>query len=82
MLVDFAKAGLSDPVLGMRLIYFLIFKILVRLDVDEKISDKLSMVFGLCRQDDKLAALVHLCRQMNDQKKQTVVFCATMKHVE
>uniref|UniRef100_A0A1I7WEZ2 ATP-dependent RNA helicase n=1 Tax=Heterorhabditis bacteriophora TaxID=37862 RepID=A0A1I7WEZ2_HETBA len=69
MLVDFAKAGLSDPML-------------VRLDVDEKISEKLSMVFALCRTDEKLAALVHLCRQMNSEKKQTIVFCATMKHVE
>ncbi|VDL66539.1 unnamed protein product [Nippostrongylus brasiliensis] len=69
MLVDFAKAGLSDPVL-------------VRLDVDEKISDRLSMVFATCRADEKLAVLLHLCRQMDAEGKQTVVFCATMKHVE
>ncbi|PIO58534.1 helicase protein, partial [Teladorsagia circumcincta] len=69
MLVDFAKAGLSDPVL-------------VRLDVDEKISDRLSMVFATCRADEKLAVLLHICRQMDAEGKQTVVFCATMKHVE
>ncbi|VDM67536.1 unnamed protein product, partial [Strongylus vulgaris] len=69
MLVDFAKAGLSDPML-------------IRLDVDEKISDRLSMVFATCRADEKLAVLLHLCRQMNSEGKQTVVFCATMKHVE
>ncbi|ETN83004.1 DEAD/DEAH box helicase [Necator americanus] len=69
ILVDFAKAGLSDPML-------------VRLDVDEKISDRLSMVFATCRADEKLAVLLHLCRQMNSEGKQTVVFCATMKHVE
>ncbi|VDO81207.1 unnamed protein product [Heligmosomoides polygyrus] len=69
MLVDFAKAGLSDPVL-------------VRLDVDEKISDRLSMVFATCRAEEKLAVLLHLCRQMDADNKQTVVFCATMKHVE
>ncbi|KAL6740170.1 hypothetical protein Aduo_013554 [Ancylostoma duodenale] len=69
MLVDFAKAGLSDPML-------------VRLDVDEKISDRLSMVFATCRADEKLAVLLHLCRKMNAEGKQTVVFCATMKHVE
>ncbi|CAJ0579867.1 unnamed protein product, partial [Mesorhabditis spiculigera] len=69
MLVDFAKAGLSHPVL-------------IRLDVDEKISDKLSMVFCTCRADEKLAALVWLCRKAEVEDKQTVVFCATMKHVE
>uniref|UniRef100_A0A8R1HV22 RNA helicase n=2 Tax=Caenorhabditis japonica TaxID=281687 RepID=A0A8R1HV22_CAEJA len=69
MLVDFAKAGLTDPML-------------IRLDVDEKVSDKLSMVFCMCRPDEKLFALLHLCRRMNRENKQTVVFCATMKHVE
>ncbi|KAJ1374021.1 hypothetical protein KIN20_036609 [Parelaphostrongylus tenuis] len=69
ILVDFAKAGLTDPML-------------VRLDVDEKISDRLSMVFGLCRADEKLAVLLHLCRKMNAENKQTLVFCATMKHVD
>ncbi|EGT48599.1 hypothetical protein CAEBREN_09605 [Caenorhabditis brenneri] len=69
MLVDFAKAGLTDPML-------------VRLDVDEKVSDKLSMVFCMCRPDEKLFALLHLCRRMDRENKQTVIFCATMKHVE
>ncbi|VDM56214.1 unnamed protein product [Angiostrongylus costaricensis] len=69
ILVDFAKAGLTDPML-------------VRLDVDEKISDRLSMVFALCRVDEKLAVLLHLCRQMNAENSQTLVFCATMKHVD
>ncbi|KAK6048711.1 hypothetical protein COOONC_13783 [Cooperia oncophora] len=55
MLVDFAKAGLSDPML-------------VRLDVDEKISDRLSMVFATCRADDKLEVLLHICRQMDALK--------------
>uniref|UniRef100_A0A0M3J4C5 RNA helicase n=1 Tax=Anisakis simplex TaxID=6269 RepID=A0A0M3J4C5_ANISI len=69
MLVDFAKAGLTDPVL-------------VRLDVDEKISDKLSMVFVVCRSDDKMAALLNLVRMLVSKHEQTIVFCATMKHVE
>lgn len=69
MLVDFAKAGLTDPML-------------VRLDVDEKVSEKLSMVFCMCRPEEKLFALLHLCRRMDRENKQTVVFCATMKHVE
>ncbi|CAD6197123.1 unnamed protein product [Caenorhabditis auriculariae] len=69
MLVDFAKAGLTDPTL-------------VRLDVDEKVSEQLSMIFCTCRPDEKLAILLQLCRRMDVEKKQTVVFCATMKHVE
>ncbi|VDL66502.1 unnamed protein product [Nippostrongylus brasiliensis] len=40
------------------------------------------MVFATCRADEKLAVLLHLCRQMDAEGKQTVVFCATMKHVE
>ena len=47
MLVDFAKAGLHDPVL-------------VRLDVDTKISDKLDLTFINCRPDDKIAVYLHL----------------------
>ncbi|VDN53314.1 unnamed protein product [Dracunculus medinensis] len=69
MLVDFAKAGLSNPSL-------------VRLDVDEKLSDKLSMIFISCRADDKTAALLYLLRFIISHDEQTIVFCATMKHVE
>ncbi|OZC12389.1 hypothetical protein X798_00020 [Onchocerca flexuosa] len=68
-IIAFSKAGLSDPVL-------------VRLDLAEKISDKLSMVFLYCRTDDKLAAFLHLAREVVAANEQTVVFCATMKHVE
>uniref|UniRef100_A0A158Q733 RNA helicase n=1 Tax=Elaeophora elaphi TaxID=1147741 RepID=A0A158Q733_9BILA len=68
-IISFSKAGLSDPVL-------------VRLDLAEKISDKLSMVFLHCRADDKLAAFLHLAREVIAANEQTVVFCATMKHVE
>lgn len=66
MIVDFAKAGLTDP-------------ILVRLDVDTKISDKLSMLFFACRANDKISALLYLSRMAIQKKEQTIVFCATMK---
>lgn len=56
--------------------------ITVRLDVDEKVSEKLSMVFALCRPDEKIAAVLSLGRKARDEKRQTVIFCATMKHVE
>ncbi|KJH41203.1 DEAD/DEAH box helicase [Dictyocaulus viviparus] len=69
VLVDFAKAGLVDP-------------LLVRLDLDEKISHRLSMVFATCRAEEKVAVLLHLCRKLNAENNKTVVFCATMKHVE
>uniref|UniRef100_A0AC35TQH9 ATP-dependent RNA helicase n=1 Tax=Rhabditophanes sp. KR3021 TaxID=114890 RepID=A0AC35TQH9_9BILA len=69
MIVDFAKAGLTDPCL-------------VRLDVDNKISDKLSMIFLLCRATEKMNTLLYLIREFISRKEQTVVFCATMKHVE
>lgn len=69
MLVDFAKAGLTDPVL-------------VRLDVDEKISDRLSMIFLTCRTADKISAFLYLVRLAIANNEMTIVFCATMKHVE
>lgn len=69
MLVDFAKAGLSDPTL-------------VRLDSDTKVSEKLSMVFLACRDNDKVSALLYLARKAVRDEKQTIIFCATMKHVE
>uniref|UniRef100_A0A914I2W1 RNA helicase n=1 Tax=Globodera rostochiensis TaxID=31243 RepID=A0A914I2W1_GLORO len=69
MLVDFAKAGLSNPEL-------------VRLDVETKLSDKLAMAFALCRQVEKLPVLLNVCRVLSNQKKKTIIFCATMKHVE
>uniref|UniRef100_A0A0K0FXL3 RNA helicase n=1 Tax=Strongyloides venezuelensis TaxID=75913 RepID=A0A0K0FXL3_STRVS len=69
MIVEFAKAGLSDPCL-------------IRLDTDNKISDKLSMIFFLCRGHEKINALLYLIREFIDKNQQTVVFCATMKHVE
>ncbi|VDN01811.1 unnamed protein product [Thelazia callipaeda] len=68
-IIAFSKAGLSDPTL-------------VRLDLEEKTSDKLSMIFLHCRSDDKLAAFLHLARKIVAGNEQTIVFCATMKHVE
>jgi len=69
VLVNFAKAGLSDPTL-------------VRLDVDTKISDKLSLAFIACRPNDKISALLYLARRCVQRQEQTIIFCATMKHVE
>ncbi len=69
MLVDFAKAGLRDPVL-------------VRLDVDSKLSENLRMTFLWVRAEDKVAALLHLLQSKIPEDQQTVVFTATKHHVE
>ncbi|XP_041915614.1 ATP-dependent RNA helicase DDX54 [Alosa sapidissima] len=69
LLVEFARAGLTDPVL-------------VRLDVDTKLSDQLKLAFFHLRLDDKPAMLLHLLRNVVKAQEQTVVFVATKHHVE
>ena len=55
----------------------------VRLDVDSKISENLEMSFLTCRAHDKMATFLYLVRKiMQTTDEQTIVFCATMKHVE
>ncbi|XP_078467731.1 ATP-dependent RNA helicase DDX54-like [Lampetra planeri] len=68
-LVEFARAGLSDPVL-------------IRLDVDSKLSDQLKLAFMCSRADDKPCVLLHLLRTVVKPHEQTVVFVATKHHVE
>jgi len=69
LLVDFARAGLHDPVL-------------LRLDVDTKLSTQLKLSFFQCRSDDKTALLLHLLRNVVKPSQQTVVFVATKHHVD
>lgn len=69
VLVDFAKAGLTNPVL-------------VRLDVESKLPDELKLCFITCRPEEKLAVLMCLLKQVVKPESQTVVFAATMHHVE
>uniref|UniRef100_UPI00358E29C2 ATP-dependent RNA helicase DDX54 n=1 Tax=Myxine glutinosa TaxID=7769 RepID=UPI00358E29C2 len=69
MLVDFAHAGLNDPVL-------------IRLDVDSKLSEHLKLCFLHCRADDKAAVLLWLLRIVVRPHEQTVIFTATKHHVE
>ncbi|XP_076868105.1 ATP-dependent RNA helicase DDX54 [Brachyhypopomus gauderio] len=69
LLVEFARAGLTEPVL-------------VRLDVDTKLSDQLKLAFFNLRLDDKPALLLHLLRNVVKPQEQTVVFVATKHHVE
>ncbi|XP_072227899.1 ATP-dependent RNA helicase DDX54 [Leuresthes tenuis] len=69
LLVEFARAGLTEPVL-------------IRLDVDSKISDQIKLSFCHLRVDDKPALLLHLLRNVVKPQEQTVVFAATKHHVE
>ena len=61
--------GLKDPVL-------------VRLDVDSKLSDQLKLCFLSTRQDNKPALLLYLLQHILPTDEQTVIFAATKHHVE
>ncbi|KAK1884282.1 ATP-dependent RNA helicase DDX54 [Dissostichus eleginoides] len=69
LLVEFARAGLTEPVL-------------IRLDVDSKLSDQIKLSFFHIRVDDKQALLLHMLRNIVKPQEQTVVFVATRHHVE
>ncbi|XP_059062414.1 ATP-dependent RNA helicase DDX54 isoform X1 [Achroia grisella] len=70
MLVEFARAGLSDPVL-------------IRLDVDWKLPSTLWLGWLYVRAELKTAALLLLLdRVLTPQTPQAVVFAATKHHVE
>ncbi|CAM9318748.1 unnamed protein product [Ectocarpus sp. 13 AM-2016] len=68
-LVQFARAGLKDPVL-------------IRLDTESKISTELSLAFLTCRSLDKPAALLFLLREVIPEDDMTIVFVATRHHAE
>ena len=68
-LAQFARAGLNEPEL-------------IRLDVDNKISENLNMGFFNIKSDDKPAAFLHLVRDILPSDQQTIVFAATRHHVE
>ncbi|CAN8027400.1 unnamed protein product [Ixodes persulcatus] len=69
MLVDFARAGLNEPVL-------------VRLDVESQLSDLLKTVYLMCRTNDKAAILLHLLKHVVKPDELTLVFVATRHHAE
>ncbi|XP_062942478.1 ATP-dependent RNA helicase DDX54 isoform X1 [Cynocephalus volans] len=69
LLVEFARAGLTEPVL-------------IRLDVDAKLNEQLKTSFFLVREDTKAAVLLHLLRSVVRPQDQTVVFVATKHHAE
>ncbi|KAF0872106.1 ATP-dependent RNA helicase DDX54 [Crocuta crocuta] len=69
LLVEFARAGLTEPVL-------------IRLDVDAKLNEQLKTSFFLVREDAKAAVLLYLLRSVMRPQDQTVVFVATKHHAE
>ncbi|XP_066459918.1 ATP-dependent RNA helicase DDX54 isoform X3 [Eleutherodactylus coqui] len=69
MLLEFARAGLTEPVL-------------IRLDVDSKLSEQLTLSFLHVRAEDKPAVLLHLLRCIVKPQEQTVIFVATKHHAE
>ncbi|XP_053136337.1 ATP-dependent RNA helicase DDX54 [Hemicordylus capensis] len=69
LLVEFARAGLTEPVL-------------IRLDVESKLSEQLKLSFYHVRADDKPAALLYLLRTVLRPQDQTIVFVATKHHTE
>ncbi|XP_029158210.1 ATP-dependent RNA helicase DDX54 [Nylanderia fulva] len=69
ILVDFAKAGLHDP-------------ILLRLDVESKLPEGLTLSFITCRPEEKLAVLLCLLKRIIKPDSQTIIFAETMHHVE
>lgn len=68
-LVQFARAGLSEPEL-------------IRLDVENKFSENLKMSFFTVRSDDKPALFLYMVRDFIPKDDQTIVFAATRHHVE
>lgn len=89
LLVDFTKAGLTDPVL-VRLDFFLVVFICIivdfeyeyRLDVDSKLPEALKLAFVFCPSESKASILLHLLRNAIKSDELTLVFAATMHHVE
>lgn len=69
LLVDFARAGLSEPVL-------------IRLDVEDKLSEQLKTVYVMCRNNDKTAILLHLLKHIIKHGELTFIFVATRHHAE
>ncbi|CAB3364540.1 Hypothetical predicted protein [Cloeon dipterum] len=74
-LVEFTRIGLSDP-------------LLIRLDVESKLSDKLDCNYIWCRQEEKTSVLLCLMHKLaekyakNVDPPQIVIFAATRHHVE
>ena len=54
----------------------------VRLDVDSKLPEALKLAFAFCPTESKPSVLLHLLRNAIKADELTLVFAATMHHVE
>ncbi|KAB7505285.1 ATP-dependent RNA helicase DDX54, partial [Armadillidium nasatum] len=68
-LVEFARAGLSDPTL-------------IRLDAEKKLSENLKMAFFKLNTEDKLPFLIYLLENVIKKDEPTVLFVPSKHHVE
>lgn len=68
-LVEFAKAGLVDP-------------LLIRLDLDHKISPDLELAFFPVKAHEKEASLLYLIDEIIPSGQQSIIFVSTKHHVE
>jgi ATP-dependent RNA helicase DDX54/DBP10 len=69
MVVEFSKAGLSDPEI-------------IRLDSETKISPLLTMNFYMIKSYQREAALLYVLNKMIPDGQQTIVFVSTRHHCE
>uniref|UniRef100_A0A2P2I3K8 RNA helicase n=1 Tax=Hirondellea gigas TaxID=1518452 RepID=A0A2P2I3K8_9CRUS len=69
MLADFAKAGLTNPVM-------------IRLDKDEKLSEHLKLAFFSIAPSFKLHLLLYILRHVVQSTEQVIVFVSTQLHVQ
>eukprot|EP01114_Cavostelium_apophysatum_P023304 TRINITY_DN8730_c0_g1_i2.p1 TRINITY_DN8730_c0_g1~~TRINITY_DN8730_c0_g1_i2.p1 ORF type:complete len:828 (-),score=271.62 TRINITY_DN8730_c0_g1_i2:31-2253(-) len=69
MLVEFARAGLSNPKI-------------VRLDSETKMSEQLSMAFFTTRIEDKPGAFLYVLKNLIPKTQQTIVFVSTRHHAD
>ncbi|ROT61703.1 putative ATP-dependent RNA helicase DDX54-like [Penaeus vannamei] len=69
LLINFARAGLNNPVL-------------IRLDVEHILSENLKLAFFKCNSEDRLPLLFHLLQNVINSREQSVIFVATSHHVE
>lgn len=57
-------------------------KLILNLDVDSKLPDKLNLKFVHIRPDERYSALISILKYIVTKGSQTVVFVATQHHVE
>ncbi|GAB5367064.1 hypothetical protein AAMO2058_001197800 [Amorphochlora amoebiformis] len=69
MVAEFARAGLRNADI-------------IRLDVEQKISDNLKMAFFTLRKAEKYAAVLYIMKSVIPTKQQALIFAATKYQVE